>query len=93
MSEDAMGGGGGKKGGENLTNDTRPKRGFGPPLVRYVFSALLFLHKNPRQNRPEALLEGSKNFRESAFSGTFSSPHAFCTPISRPKGGEEKAAA
>ena len=36
--------------------------------------------QNPRQSRPEALLEGSKNFRESAFSGTFSSPHTFCTP-------------
>ena len=70
---------------ENLTNDTPPKRGFGPPLVRYVstpsgVSALFFLYKNPRQSRPEALLEGSKNFRESAFSGTFSSPHTFCTP-------------
>ena len=37
-------------------------------------SALFFLYKNPRQSRPEALLEGSKTFRESAFSGTFSSP-------------------
>ena len=36
------------------------------------------------QSRPEALLEGSKSFRESAFSGTFSSPHMVCTPISRP---------
>ena len=69
-----------------------PKGGFGPLLVRYVFhppqvSVLcFFLYKNPRQSRPEALLEGSKIFRESAFSGTFSSPHTFCTPpISRPK--------
>ena len=29
---------------------------------------------------PEALLEGSKNSWESAFSGTFSSPDTFCTP-------------
>ena len=72
---------------ENLTNDTPPKKGFWtPPLLRYVFhppqvSVLcLFLYKNPRQSRPEALLEGSKNFRESAFSGTFSPPHTFCTP-------------
>ena len=63
-----------------------PKRGFGPPprTVRFPppsgVSALFFLYKNPRQSRPEALLEGSKNFRESAFSGTFSSPHTFCTP-------------
>ena len=58
-----------------------PKGGFGHPLVRYVFhppqvSVLCFLlYKNPRQSRPEALLDGSKHFRESAFSGTFSSPH------------------
>ena len=49
-----------------------------PPPSRV--SALFFLHRNPRQSRPEALLEGSKNFRESAFSGTFSTPHTFCTP-------------
>ena len=71
---------------ENLTNDTPPKKGFWTPLVRYRFpppsrvSALFFLYRNPRQSRPEALLEGSKNFRESAFSGTFSTPHTFCTP-------------
>ena len=40
----------------------------------------VFLVQNPRQSRPGALLEGSENFRESAFSGTFSSPHTFCTP-------------
>ena len=63
-----------------------PKRGFGPPppTVRFPppsgVSALFFLYKNPPQSRPEALLEGSKIFRESAFSGTFSSPHTFCTP-------------
>ena len=33
-------GGGKKRGEENLTNDTPPKRGFGPPLVRYVFHPL-----------------------------------------------------
>ena len=71
---------------ENLTNDTPPKKGFSTPprTVRFpppsAVSALNFLYKNPRQSRPEALLEGSKNFRESAFSGTFSSPHTFCTP-------------
>ena len=31
------GGGGKKRGVENLTIDTPPKRAFGPPLVRYVF--------------------------------------------------------
>ena len=85
MSENAIGGGK-KRGVENLTNDTPPKKGFWTPLVRYVFhppsgvSALFFLYKNPRQSRPEALLEGSKTFRGSALSGTFSSPHTFCTP-------------
>ena len=79
-------GGGKRMGVENLTNDTPPEKGFGPPprTVRFPppsgVSALFFLYKNPRQGRPEALLEGSKNFREGAFSGTFSSPHTFCTP-------------
>ena len=84
--------GGKKRGVENLTNAAPPKTGFWTPLLRYVFhpsqvSVLCFscTKKNPRQSRPEALLEGSKNFRESAFSGTFSSPHTFCNPpISRP---------
>ena len=81
-----MGGWKKKRGVENLTNDTPPKKSFGPPLVRYVFhppqvSVLcFFLYTKPRQSRPEALLEGSTNFRESAFSGTFSSPHTFCNP-------------
>ena len=82
-------GGGKKRGVENLTNDTPPKKGFWTPprTVRFPppsgVSALFFLYKNPRQSRPEALLEGSKNFRESAFSGTFSSPIRFAPPISR----------
>ena len=75
-----------KEGVENLTNDTPPKNGFWTPprTVRFPppsgVGALFFLYRTPRQSRPEALLEGSKNFRESAFSGTFSSPHTFCTP-------------
>ena len=92
-SEDAMGGWK-KRGEENLTNDTPPKKGFWTPprTVRFPppsgVSALFFLYKNPRQRRPEALLEGSKNFRESAFSGTFSSPHTVLhPPISRPNKG------
>ena len=82
-----MGGGGKRRGVENLTNDTSPKKGVGTPprTVRFPprsgVSALFFLYKNPRQSRPEALLEGPKNFRESAFSGTFPPPpHMFCTP-------------
>ena len=63
-----------------------PKRGFGPPLVRYVFhppqvSVLCFsftkIHDRADQ---KFFLEGSKNIRESALSGTFTSPHTFCTP-------------
>ena len=80
-----------KRGGRKTSRMTPlPKRGLGPPrTVRFPppagVSALFFLYKNPRQSRPEALLEGSKTFRESAFSATFSSPHTFCPPpISRP---------
>ena len=79
-------GGGKKRGVENLTNDTPPKKGFWTPPRTVCFpppsgvSALFFLYKNSRQSRPEALLEGSQTFRESSFSGTFSSPHTFCTP-------------
>ena len=77
-------GGGKKRGLENLTNDTPPKKGVSPRTVRFPppsgVVALFFLYKNPRLSRPEALLEGSRIFREGAFSGTFSSPHTFCTP-------------
>ena len=61
-------GGGKKRGVENLTNDTPPKKGFWTPprTVRFPppsgVSALFFLYKNPRQSRPKALLEGSKIF-------------------------------
>ena len=85
VSEDAIGGWK-KRGEENLTNDTPPKKGFWTPprTVRFPppsdVSAVFFLYKNPRKSRPEALLEGSKNFRESVFSGTLSSAHTFCTP-------------
>ena len=66
-----------KRGGWKTSRMTPlPKRGFGPPLVRYVFhppqvsvfpppsgvSALFLLYKNPRQSRPEALLEGPNIF-------------------------------
>ena len=79
-------GGGKKRGGKPHEWHPSPKRGFGTPprTVRFPppsgVSALFFLYKNPRQSRPKALLEGSKNFRESAFSGTSSSPHTFCIP-------------
>ena len=79
-------GGGKKRGEENLTNDTPPKKGFWTPPSYGTFSTPLkcrccvFPVQNPRQSGPDALLEGSKNFQESAFSGTFSSPDTFCTP-------------
>ena len=62
-----------------------PKRGLDPPrTVRFPprsgVSALFFLYKNPRQSRPEALLEESKNFRESALFGTFPPPIRFAPP-------------
>ena len=85
-SEDAMGGVE-KRGGRKTSRMTSlPKGGFGPPPWYSAFpprsgvSALFFLYTNARQSRTEALLEGSKNFRESVCSGTFSSPHTFCTP-------------
>ena len=77
-----------KRGGRKTSRMTPlQKRGFGPPPPRTVcfpppsgVSALLFPYKNPRQSRTEALLEGSKNFRESAFSGTFPTPIRFAPP-------------
>ena len=62
-------GGGKRRGVENLTNDTPPKRGFGtpPPTVRFPplsgVSALFFLYKNPRQSRQQKLFwRGPKIF-------------------------------
>ena len=78
--------GGWKNEGGGKRYDTPPRKGFWTPpgTVRFPppsgVSVLFFLCKNPRQSRPEALLEGSKTLRESAFSGAFSSPHTFCTP-------------
>ena len=88
-----MGGGGGKKRGvENLTNDTPRKKGFWTPLRTVRFpppsrvSALSFVCKIHDRADQKLFWRGSNNFRESAFSGTYSSPHTFCTPpISRPK--------
>ena len=77
----------GKKKGEERT--PLPKRGFGRPLCLVRFPppsgviALFFLHKKSTidQTRSSFLFwMGSRNFREGAFSGTFSSPRTFCTP-------------
>ena len=94
ISEDAMGGW--KKEGGGKPHEWRPSQNgvLDPPSYGTFstppsgVSALFFLYKNPRQSRPEALLEGSKNFRESAFSGTFSPPpppYVLHPPISPPK--------
>ena len=84
-SEDAVGGGGGKKilrGGRKTSRMTPlPKRGFGP-----LISALFLLYKSPRLSRPEALLGGSRNFREGACLVRFPPPIHFAPPpMSWPK--------
>ena len=68
-----------------------PKREFGA-LVRYVFhplsgvSALCFLYKNPRQNRPEALLDGVQTFSgERVLWYVFLPPYVLHPPLSLPK--------
>ena len=92
-SEDAMGGWK-KQGGWKPSRMTPlPKRGFGPPprTVRFPplsgVSALFFLYKNPRQSRPEALSEGSKDISgERVLWYVFPPPIRFAPPpISRPK--------
>ena len=56
-------------------NDTPPQKFFFyTPSPLSGVSDLFFMYKVPRQSRTEALLEVSKIFRESAFSGTFSAP-------------------
>ena len=75
-----------KRGGWKTSRMTPPPKGGLDPPRTVSFPppsgvvALFFLYKNPRLSRPEALLEGSRIFREGAFSGTFSSPHTCCTP-------------
>ena len=76
-----MGGGGKKRGMENLTNETPPKKVFGP-LSYGTFSAPLrcqysvFPVQKSTTEQTRSSFGGVQNFRESAFSGTFSSPHA-----------------
>ena len=76
-----------KRGGWKTSRTTPlPKRGFGPTFVRYVFhppqvSVLCFSCTKIHDGSDQKLFwRGSKNFRESAFSDTFSSPHTLCTP-------------
>ena len=60
-----------------------PKRGFGPPLVRYSFPPLSGVSARTRiHDRADQKLfwRGPKIFERARFSGTFSSPHTFCTP-------------
>ena len=86
FSEDAMGGWK-KRGGWKTSRMTPlPKRGFGPPLVRYVFhppqvSVLcFFLCKDPRQSRPEALRRGPKIFGRARSLVRFPPPIRFAPP-------------
>ena len=69
-----------KRGEENLTKDTPPKKGFGTPLRLVCFAsrvvALFFLYENTRLSTPEALFCRPKNF----LGGAFSSPHTFAPP-------------
>ena len=83
-------GGGKKRGVENLTNDTPPRKGFWTPLVRYVFhpphvSVLCFSCTEIHDRADQKLFWRGPNFRESAFSGTFfHPPYVLHPPISRP---------
>ena len=79
-------GGGKKRGVENLTNVTPPKRGFWTPprTVRSPppsgVSALFSCTKHPRENRREAFLEGSKIFGRARSLVCFPPPIRFAPP-------------
>ena len=85
FSEDAMGGWQ-KEGLENLTNDTPPKKGFWTPPSYGTFSTPLncqcsvFPVQKSTTEQARSSFGGAKNFRESAFSGTFSFPIRFAPP-------------
>ena len=83
-SEDAIGGGK-KRGEENLTNDTPPERGFGPPSYCTFSTPLgcrcsVFPVRKSTPEQTRSSFGGSRIFREGALSDTLSSPHTFCTP-------------
>ena len=75
--------GGKKRGEEDLTNDTPPKKGFWtPPLERYVFhpprvSLFCFSCTKSTTEQTRSSFGGVQNF---SGGGTFSSLHTFCTP-------------
>ena len=79
-------GGGKKRGEENLTNDTPPKKGFWTPLVRYVFhppqvSVLCFSCTKTTTEQNRSSFGGVQNFSGRACSLVrFPPPHTFCTP-------------
>ena len=85
-------GGGKRRGVENLTNDTPPKRGFRPRLVRYVFqppsgvSALFFLYKISTPEQTRSSFGGVQKFSgERVLWYVFLPPYVLHPPISRPK--------
>ena len=78
-------GSGEKRGEENLTKDTPPKKGFGPPPRAVCFPppgrrCSVSPVQNPQLSRPEALLEGPRNFREGALRYCFPPPRRFAHP-------------
>ena len=79
-------GGGKRRGVENLTNDTPPKRGFGPPLLRYVFhpprvSVLCFpVQKSTTEQTRSSFGGVQKCSGERVLWYVSPPPHTFCTP-------------
>ena len=79
-------GGGKKRGVENLTNDTPPKKGFWTPLVRYVFhppqvSVLCFSCTRSHDSADQKLFwRGPKIFGRVRSLVRFPPPIRFATP-------------
>ena len=76
-----------KRGGWKTSRMTPlPKRGFGPPLVRYVFhppqasGALFFLYKNPRRADQKLFWRGPKIFGRARSLVRFPPPIRFAPP-------------
>ena len=75
--------GGGKRGGRKTSRMTPlPKKGFGPPLVRYVFhppsgvSALVFLYKNHDRAEQKLFWRGPNIFGRARSLVHFPPPYA-----------------
>ena len=84
-------GGGKRRGVENLTNDTPPKRGFRPPPRTVLFpppsgvSALFFLYKISTPEQTRSSFGGVQKFSgERVLWYVFLPPYVLHPPISRP---------